>query len=245
MRQIGFSSGALALGDFRRGINLQRRDNIQAIELSALREDELDCLIDALPTLDLSQFSFRSFHAPSRLARLSNVELVERLRPVAERGFPIVVHPDIIDDFGPWKSLGSAVLLENMDQRKRVCRTAREMDPFFDHLPDARLCFDIGHARQVDPTMSIAVDLLLRFHDQLAEVHISEVSWEHRHVAISSAAALAFWKIAALIPESIPIIIESLIPSEQIDNELDIVRRCLQANQPLFARVPNGELARV
>ena len=94
--------------------------------------------------------------------------------------------------------MGSAVLLENMDQRKRVCRTSREMEPFFAHLPEAQLCFDIGHARQVDPTMSIAVDLLLRFQNRLAEVHISEVTWQYHHVAISSAAALAFWKIAAL-----------------------------------------------
>ena len=45
MPRIGFSTGALALGDFRKGIKLQRREDIQAIELSALREDELDGLI--------------------------------------------------------------------------------------------------------------------------------------------------------------------------------------------------------
>ena len=117
------------------------------------------------------------------------------------------------------------------------------MEPFFEQLPEAQLCFDIGHARQLDPTMSIAVDLLLRFQSRLAEVHISEVTWEYRHVAISSAAALAFWKTAALIPESIPIIIESLIPPEQIGSELHIVRRCLQTDQPLFANLLNAELA--
>ena len=243
MERIGFSTGALALGDFRRGLDLQRRADVQAVELSALREDELDGLISALPTLDLAQFSFRSFHAPSQLIRLSNSELVDRLRPVAEQRLPIVVHPDIIDDFAVWRTLGSAVSLENMDQRKRVCRTAKEMEPFFENLPDARFCFDIGHARQVDPTMSIAVDLLLRFQDRLAEVHISEVNWQCRHVAISSAAVLAFWKVSTLIPNTIPIIIESLILPEQIDKELETVRRCLRSEQPLLVGQSYAELA--
>jgi hypothetical protein len=159
---------------------------------------------------------------------------VDKLHPVAEGGCPIVVHPDIIDDFAPWRSLGALVLLENMDQRKRICRTATEMEPFFDELPSAQFCFDIGHARQVDPTMSIAVDLLLRFRHRLAEIHISEVSWECRHVAISSAAALAFWKVSALIAESVPVIIESLILPEQIDDELETVQRCFRFDQPLL-----------
>ena len=39
MRRIGFSTCALALGDFQRGVALQRRPDINAIELSALREN--------------------------------------------------------------------------------------------------------------------------------------------------------------------------------------------------------------
>jgi hypothetical protein len=234
MTSIGFSTGALALGDFHNGLSLQRRENITAVELSALRENELDVLIDALPTLDLAQFKFVSFHAPSRLIKHSNVELVNKLRRVAELDIPIVVHPDIIDDCSSWRSLGSLILLENMDQRKRVCRTADEMQVYFEKLPEARFCFDIGHARQLDPTMSIAVDLLLRFQSRLAEIHASEVSWDCRHVSISSAAALAYSKIAALVPEQTPIIIESLIPPEQITAELNMVRDCFSTNQPLF-----------
>jgi hypothetical protein len=245
MLRIGFSTGALAFGDFRRGLDLQRRPDINAVELSALREEELDGLISALPRLDLTQFCFRSFHAPSRLINLSEFELVERLRAVVEYGFPVVIHPDIIDDVKVWQKLGSAVLLENMDQRKRVCRTAMEMEPYFDQLPEARLCFDIGHARQVDPTMSVAIDLLLRFRDRLAEIHISEVNWECRHTAISSAAALAFWKISSLFADQVPIIIESLIKPDQIDKELGTVRRCLRSEQPIFSDPPTSELARI
>jgi len=70
MRRIGFSTGALARGDFRSGIALQE-SRADAIELSALREAELDPLIGAIPDLPLKRFTFVSFHAPSRRVHLT------------------------------------------------------------------------------------------------------------------------------------------------------------------------------
>ncbi len=241
MRNIGFSTGALAYGDFRRGIELQQVDGITAVELSALRETELESLIEALPRLDLSRFSYRSFHAPSSLSQLSNAQLVDRLRPAADQGLPIVLHPDVIGtDFEPWRALADMVLLENMDGRKKVCQSASELDRYFDYLPDARFCFDIGHAHQVDPTMGVAVELLLRHHDRLAEIHISEVNWACKHRPISSVALLAFRRVVELIPEHVPIIIESVLNVEDnpecIQRELDMVGRVFEARlSPSFA----------
>ena len=173
---------------------------------------------------------------------MSNTQLVDSLQSPAVLGMPIVVHPDIIDQIEPWRALGNRLLLENMDQRKPTCRTAQEMRPFFDALPEARFCFDIGHARQVDSTMSVAVEFLTEYRERLAEVHISEVNWECRHVAISSAAALAFHRVAALIPAEVPIIIESQVAPDRIERELQTVLRCLSPNEPLFDRrdVPTG-----
>jgi sugar phosphate isomerase/epimerase len=228
MHRIGFSTGALAFGDFRRGLELQRRDGVDAIELSALRESELRPLVNALTTLNLDDFAFRSFHAPSSLEKMSPGEVAKILLGVAQLGFVIIVHPDIIgNDLEPWRELGSNLFLENMDGRKSVCRTAQEMHLFFNELPEAKFCFDIGHARQVDPTMSGTVEFLLKFQNRLAEVHISEVNWQCKHRAISSTAAWAFRKMSALIPESVPVIIESVIAEDQIDHELGVVRKCL------------------
>ena len=235
MHSIGFSTGALAYGDFQRGLALQLRNGIDAIELSALREDELDCLIAALPDLDLSAFSYRSFHAPSELHRLTSAELAEKLAPIATAGFPIIVHPNIIgEDFAPWRHLGESVLLENMDTRKPVCRTAREMLPYFEALPDARFCFDIGHAHQVDPTMTVAFEFLHRFRTKLAEIHISDVSWNCKHRPIGTAAALSFHGAARWIPDDVPVIIESVITEDEIEHELETVRRCLDSRRAYF-----------
>ena len=238
MFDIGFSTGALALDDFRNGLALHSEHRLTACELSALREDELQPLVDAFPSLELGSFRYCSFHAPSNLKRFDDEQVVELLKPMIDRGIPIVVHPDIIQRIEPWKTIGELLLLENMDSRKQICQTARDLHWFFTQLPAARFCFDIGHAHQIDPTMSVATDLLLRFRDRIAEIHISEVNWQCKHVPISSAAKWAFLQVAALIPKDVPIIIESLIdkslPKPERDfaiaREIATVKECLMAD---------------
>jgi len=234
-RVFGFSTGALAFGDFARGISLQDREGVRAIELSALRAYELEGAIHALPLLDNTRFEYRSFHAPSDFGGMSDGEIVERLRPVIEKGYPIILHPDAITDYKPWKALGELLLLENMDSRKRDFRTAREMLTCFRELPEAKLCFDIGHARQIDPTMGVAIDLLTRYRTRLAEVHLSEVDWTCHHVPISTSAALSFQRMARRIPYDIPIIIESVVKAGVIEDELAMAQRCLDHEANLLS----------
>ena len=45
MRRVGFSTGALARGDFRRALQMLAGKNVSAVELSALRQDELMPLV--------------------------------------------------------------------------------------------------------------------------------------------------------------------------------------------------------
>jgi hypothetical protein len=143
MRRIGFSTGALAKGDFQKGIRLQEvHPEAGALELSALREDELDALIEALPSLGLDKYQYVSVHAPSLRSRLSEPELVEKLKKLTPYVLSIVVHPDVIEDINIWKQIERFVVLENMDQRKPIARTAIEMKKYFEALPNARFCFD-------------------------------------------------------------------------------------------------------
>jgi hypothetical protein len=223
MRRIGFSTGALARGDFRKALTILSAHNISVVELSALRIEELDPLVNALPQMDLSRFSFVSVHAPSRFAQESEAWVVEHLASFANSGFPVVVHPDVVLKPDLWNSLGNRLLIENMDKRK-VGRTVGELRDIFRLLPHARFCFDIGHARQVDPSMTEALLLLNAFGDRLAEVHMSEVNTASRHDPISMNAVMAFGTIASLIPEDIPVILETLIDSGQSDIETEIQR---------------------
>lgn len=235
MRKIGFSTGAVARGDFYGALEILRTAHVPAVELSALRLVELAPLVRALSTLALADFTYVSFHAPSSFKESEEKDVVRLLEEVAAHDLPIIVHPDVIFDFALWEQFGSLLIIENMDKRKPVGRTVLELCPIFDALPSAMFCFDIGHARQVDPTMTEAALLLNSYGDRLLEIHMSEVNTASRHDPISYNAVAAFASVADQIPESVPIILETLIDQGQSDIQTEMERARL-----VFATMNEG-----
>jgi hypothetical protein len=227
MRPIGFSTGALAYSDFRKALRILRSTGVEVLELSALRDVELTPLVAAVDTLDLSQFKYVSFHAPSLFRREEESDIVAALLGLSQRGWPIVVHPDAIHEPARWRSLGGALCLENMDKRKPIGRSATELSWVFDRLPEASFCFDIGHARQFDSTMTEAYLLLTTFRQRLRQVHVSEVNTSSRHDIISYTSILAYRQVAHLIPMDIPLILETPTAPQDLGAEMDRVREAL------------------
>jgi hypothetical protein len=78
-------------------------------------------------------------------------------------------------------------------------RPLYDLAKFFELLPNAFLCFDIGHARQIDPTMSEAWGILQRFRGKIKQLHVSEVNTQSQHDPISSESILAFQKVSHLL----------------------------------------------
>jgi endonuclease IV len=134
------------------------------------------------------------------------------------------LHPDAITDFGMWRELGSAICIENMDKRKPIGRTARELESVFKELPEATFCFDIGHARQLDLTMTEAYMILRAFGSKLRQVHVSEVNSRSKHGPLSYSSMLAFREVAHLIPAGVPLILETPIGEEAMESEIAKVR---------------------
>jgi hypothetical protein len=228
MRPIGFSSGALAKSDYRRGLELQQGTSFTAIELSALREGELQPLVEAAQTLSLGQFSYVSFHAPSSFQALQEDDVVTLLMQLPA-SWPVVVHPDLIEHPGIWEKLGSRLCLENMDLRKRTGRTAGEMKEAFDALPAAGFCLDLGHARQIDPTMSIAMEMLQRFGDRLRQLHVSEVGTFGEHRRMGFLSRTAFARVVRHVPADVPVILESIVSEAEMMSEFEAVRTMFAA----------------
>jgi hypothetical protein len=234
MRPIGFSTGALARGDFERGLEVLDALDVRIVEVSALRICELEPLCTAFLALDLDRFEFASIHAPSHFPRESEDWVLDRLAAIASARLPVIVHPDTIYTPDSWTRLGDRLVVENMDKRKPIGRTVSEMRTIFDALPDARFCFDIGHARQVDPSMTEASLLLRAFGERLEQVHMSEVNTASRHDPISPNAVRAFQSVAMYIPESMPVILETLIDSGQSDIQTEIARAREALNERAF-----------
>jgi hypothetical protein len=232
--QLGFSTGAVALGEFRQGLDRLKPFHLPAVELSALRVHELTPLLQAMDSLDLNGYSYVGMHAPGRFTPQQEPAIVDGIRQSSYRFAAIIVHPDALHDLQLWSTLGNRICFENMDKRKKVGRTADELSTWFSRFPEASLCVDLGHAWQVDRTMTEARQILIRFQDRIRQIHVSEVNTQSQHIPLSFSTVTAFRKVLDLIPE-VPWILEAVIPPERIEDEIRYVRESFQNISELIA----------
>jgi hypothetical protein len=183
---IGCSTGYMEglRGDWEALVQEAALVSSSAVELSALGEGELPGLLDYLASGPSLPFHFVSVHAPSKERLLDDAALVERLLELPARVDAIVVHPDQIADPAPYRALGRRLVIENMDVRKPTGRTARELRGWFEALPQARFCFDVAHAGEVDPSMRAGCDLLRRYSSRLSHVHVSSLDEDGAHAPL-------------------------------------------------------------
>jgi len=237
MGTIGYSTGSLARADVRVALGLLQPHGTDCVELSALRVHELAPLLRSLPTLPLQAYEHVSVHAPSAFTADEEREIADSLFPIALRGWLVVLHPDTIHDFAVWKRFGNRLAVENMDRRKPFGRTVDEMSPVFAALPHASFCFDVAHARQCDPSMREAFRLLEAFGDRLAEVHVSDLDTQSRHIRLSRAAVGACLELAGLIPLHVPVIVEAPVNRNEILDELMTSLEAVGRSVPVPRRV--------
>jgi hypothetical protein len=209
--RIGFSTGALEKGNYKSAIKWICEQHIRSIELSALRYDELEPLVEYLDSFPIQQFQYVSFHAPSSFPKEVEEHVVRLLEKVAKRKWNIIVHPDVIRKPALWRRLKSRLLIENMDRRKPIGRTAGELEQVFAQLPDARLCLDVAHARQLDTTLGILWQIITRFSDRIEQIHISELDSQCRHHIMSWGAVNDYRRLAPKLKSTLPVIIESML----------------------------------
>jgi len=213
MRRFGFSTGALAKGDFRRALQQSLDAGDDAVEYSALREEEFEPLANYLPERGTGPFAHVAFHAPSHPKPENEAKIVETLKTLVETlGVWVVAHPDSIRTFRLWRNLGEHLCIENMDHRKPIGRSADELAVVFRELPRAKLCFDIGHAHEMDRSMSMGYEILKRFRDRVVQIHASEVSDKCEHRAFSASSAAAFARLSPFLPQDATIILETVVP---------------------------------
>ena len=198
-----------------------RDRNLTVAEISALRMAEWAPLMQALDQLDLCAFDYVSIHLPSARTAAEERAVVQGLQAIQGRRLPLILHPDAIQDFAPWRELGDLVCIENMDKRKLIGRTEAELGKIFRQLPDAGLCFDIGHAAQVDPTMTEAYFILKSYREKIVQLHVSEVNSRSKHDSLSYATIQSFRDVAHMIPAGLPIILETPVAPEQMQDEVD------------------------
>lgn len=184
-----------------------------AAELAALSEPEFLSLCAWLEETSRElPFRFLSIHAPTKHRELPEVELVARLRALPLSIDALVVHPDSIEDPAHYAPLGRALVLENMDSRKKTGRTVDELAPLFDQLPDAGFCLDVPHAQSIDPTLEEAHRLLDAYGERLRHVHLSSLDEGCHHIALTAADEEAFAPVLSRCRD-VPWILEADLPT--------------------------------
>jgi hypothetical protein len=222
MRKFGFSTGALAKSDVKKALDLSARYHANAVEYSALRFNEVEPMVNFLYRHGVGKYDYAAFHAPSSFAAEDETTLVMLLRDLVKKwSINVVIHPDSIHDFALWRQLGDKLCIENMDHRKRIGRTADELSDIFKKLPRARLCFDIGHAHEIDRSLSNAYEILRRYRNRIMHVHMSEVSDEGEHRGFSASSKSSFAKLLDLIPNDAAVILETVTPDENVGEQLN------------------------
>jgi len=235
MRTIGFSTGSIVPGDVPAALAMLRQAGVEVVELSALRIAELPVLVQTADSLLLEGFRHISVHAPSRFELDDEARVVGQLQELAGRGWPIVVHPDVIHTDTLWRGFGSMLWVENMDKRKPIGRTAAELERIFCRLPDAGLCLDLAHARQCDPSMLETHRILHSHTERLRQVHLSEVSSASRHTPLSYGAIHDFCRVSDEIPDDVPVILESPVAASAIRLELSRALQALPEHPLMYA----------
>jgi sugar phosphate isomerase/epimerase len=182
-----------------------------AVELAALSEDELPGLEAYLAEARELPFDYLSVHAPVKHLRMPEAELVTRLARLAPRVDAIVVHPDAMDEPRAYRALGPALVLENMDARKPMGRTAAELEPFFAQLPEAGFCLDVAHVLTIDPSAAEGERLLDAFAGRLRHLHVSSIDEACRHVPLTVEQETRFGGLLRRCPD-VPWILEAPLP---------------------------------
>lgn len=210
---IGVSTGYMvgARGDWPRLAAAAESLSDDVVELSALSARELPGLVAFLRDQRELPFRHVSVHGPSKGWEGSPAELVAQLQSLPATVAGIVMHPETLGDAGRFAALGATLRLENMDPRKDDARDAAELARYFEALPDARFCFDVAHAQLHDPTMTLAHELVDAFADRLAEVHLSSIEPNGRHVPLRPEDAEAFLPVLERCA-GVPWVLEAPLP---------------------------------
>jgi hypothetical protein len=175
---LGCSTGYMTdyRDDWERLVDEAAAVSSMAVELSAMSARELPGLLRYLGSAPRLPFLFVSVHAPSKGRGADEQRLVNEIRRVPAWVDVVVVHPDTISDPALYRPLGRRPALENMDTRKTTGHSADDLGAYFAELPEARLCLDVAHAKDVDPTLGVADELLRRFSNRLSHVHVSSLN---------------------------------------------------------------------
>lgn len=229
--RIGFSTGAL----YKSGLSLDEilrrylKLGCSAAELNFVRLNDLLATDPATLSKNrklLSFFSWVSLHAPVKInygapdspTQEIFAKIGEIHKKVARLNL-VVFHPETVVDFKPFEDAPFPIAFENMDNRKAICRDAIDIEQILALSEQFHFVLDVNHAYTNDSTMRLAQELYERAGHRLAEIHLSGYNGYHEPLHETRQAKI----IAAIRDFNVPIIIESVVSPDTLEQELQYI----------------------
>lgn len=184
--RFGIATGSWAeRDDWPAAVARAAREGWRVVELTAITEERLASLRRDVPRGALDDFDRVSVHAPALFESPPRAWADELTR--LARDHDVVLHPDVYRD-EPWLgSLGSRVVLENMDAVKSFGRGVDDLRTVFERFPAAGFCLDVAHVWTNDRSLALGHDLLEAFGDRLRQLHVSGIEPDGTHRPTTSA----------------------------------------------------------
>ncbi|MEM8713628.1 MAG: TIM barrel protein, partial [Planctomycetota bacterium] len=151
--------------------------------------------------------------------------LAERLQALLPHVEGVVIHSEAIHDPAIWRAFGSQAFVENADGRKHTGRTTEEMQEILKGLPDARVCLDLAHVYQVDPSLVEARRMLRAIGDRVGQIHLSQLDHACGHQPLMYGIVHEFQGLGTLVPETM-VILESVVDEDEIGFQLELAAEC-------------------
>ncbi len=213
---IGFTTGKTDKLSFEQKVKIFHDVGCTAIELSILDVNNIPEVLAGLPLFTQYPFLYYSVHAPARDFTFRNDERTTYVLDSIQKMHDalglstIVVHPDKIEDWNVFDAYHLPFALENMDHRKNIGQTVENLKELFQKM-NVPMVLDVNHCYANDPTMQLATDMDIAFHDRIIEVQLSGFDTLHDPLYKTKQTAI----IDAIPDKTLPIIIES--PSDSIE----------------------------
>ncbi len=183
------------------------------VELTAHRDSELDALLAAFADPAFVQLLRAaptvSVHGPSSPDQWTP-DTADRLAALPAQVERIVVHPWDGDPDPGMASLGSRLLVENMDPRKPQFGDVDGVAAWMAALPEARMCLDTAHLSAFADGERRGQGFIDAFGDRIAEVHTSGLTPPGLHVPMTAAHAQAQWPMLRQLTH-LPWVLESTL----------------------------------
>jgi hypothetical protein len=234
MGLIGFSTGAFH--NFlspvsKEAIDICRSFNLDAIEISCMRTEEIEHLL-RLNEEDLSPyFSHISLHAPTRKIKYGdNAACLSVLEKIWEAHLrlifnAVIIHPDLVEDFSVFQDCPLPLAFENMDSRKIFGKTPEDFE-YILRKGQSRLVLDLNHCYTNDSSLGLADKFKKTFKGNICEYHLSGFTKYHELLYVTRQCQLIE---AVAATNDTPIIIESnCMNLTQATKELRYVQKYLK-----------------